>query len=97
MDNADGCRVVATFPQHYFVSERDESFAIRRNDLLANDQSKLNGVVYEERDSELLRWFDEENLGVYRDDGVRHFVVATANEYIDVLCNIAPTIKEDLT
>jgi hypothetical protein len=49
--------------------------------------------MYETEDSEFLDWFKDETRGVYADPKPLHFMIATSNEYVDVIAVGAPTVE----
>jgi hypothetical protein len=90
--DASAKSVRVEFPSHQLMRERDESFALRTNDELQQGRADSHWI-YEVLESDLLEWFHEETLGVYKEQGVRHYLIATSNEYVDVLSMLDPVVS----
>ena len=58
-----------------------------------NDGSE--GILYQVKNSSLIEWFDNENLGAkeyYLDPKFRHWAIIALNDWIDVLSYVEPEV-----
>jgi hypothetical protein len=91
LDDDRGVELVVEFHAFLAYRQRDESFALRTNEYMRAESA--NHWVYETEDSEFLDWFKDETHGAFADPKPLHFVIATSNEYVDVIAVKAPTIE----
>ena len=52
-------------------------------------------TFYEVKDSDFLAWFLEQNHGIWKNRGLRHFTITTMNDVIDVLALEPPILKTE--
>ena len=88
------------------VTLRKRSFSMRFEDYLTyrkgdesdflrtfaqiSEHNIINHLLYEVFESEFIKWFVAETLGVRANDKLRHFIVSTRYETVDVICFSPP-------
>jgi len=92
-----GRRVLVEFKRYQVFRKRDESFAGKTIELLVDAIKPKRGFhwLYELHHSEFLSWFDEETLGVVAGPELRHFMMVTADDIIDVIATELPAVSID--
>jgi hypothetical protein len=91
IDDDHGVELTVKFGAFLAYRQRDESYALRTNDYMRAESA--DHCIYKTEDSEFLDWFKHETHGAYGDPKPIHFVIATSNEYVDVIAVLAPTIE----
>lgn len=84
-------RIAFSWPRAYRFA--DESYMlILADELYREAASGQNHWFFEVEDSEYLAWFNTQSFDAYRSQGMRHFLVATGSEIIDVIDSALPRI-----
>ena len=79
------------FPPTYCYRNTNESYRLK---TLSNNKDKLPDLLSIVHDSSFLKWFHDESLGVYMGDNLKHFMVFTGEEFIDVISHVEPEVLE---
>jgi hypothetical protein len=80
----DGTKLLVKCDSYLFYGKRDEGNAIRTVGSIAADTS-LDSLVFSVADSWLLAWFVAECEGMRKVEDLKHFIVACANDLIDII------------
>ena len=74
----------------------DEGKRLRAiNYLVDNYDDDFYGdwTLFEVEKSSFLNWFQEENYGIYQDDEIKHLVLLTSNDVVDILTDYEPKVS----
>lgn len=55
-------------------------------------QGKIATCIFTVGNSQFLKWFNEESLGIYSDLNIKHFAILTQEDFLDVLDTDNPAI-----
>jgi hypothetical protein len=93
----DSPLIVATFGGYQAFRKRDESFAGKTIDILVGSIRPENRFhwLYELHESEFLDWFEDESLGIVAGPDLRHYMIVTANDIVDVISTEPPSISAE--
>lgn len=80
----DGTRIRVKCDSYLLYAKRDEGNAIRTIASIAEDTS-LESLIFAVDKSWLLAWFVDECEGMRRAEDLKHFIVACANDVIDII------------
>ena len=86
-----GQALVVRFASPLGYRRLDEGDALTMLEQLAASGG-TGKTFYEVENSDYLAWFHEQNRGLWKDRGLRHFTIATINDVIDVLALEPPTL-----
>jgi len=91
MHTAADVQVGLTFEGYFAYRKRDEGDCLAElHDISA--QGVIGRWFYEVEASEFLEWFHAKSFDVRQNQAIRHFLLATQNDFIDILSSSAPLI-----
>jgi hypothetical protein len=95
LTGSDSQKVALEFSSYHAYRKRDESFANRTLSLLTESVKPSIGFhwLYELQTSEFLAWFHEETLGIYADLDLRHYMVLTISDIVDIIATQPPDVS----
>lgn len=88
--------VEVEFDNHELYVKRNESYANRTLSML-DQAAPGEGThwIYELDRSDLLNWFHEETHGIHASAGIKHYIILTYDEVLDVLSASGPRLLCD--
>ena len=78
------------FPSVFSYRVTNESFRLKTLDGFGKTWPNLVSII---DDSIFLKWFHEESHNVYIDDGLKHFLIFTGEEFIDIINHKPPSVE----
>ena len=89
----DGVMLIR-FDDHLIYRKLDEGDALKMLDEMATSSS-LGKTFYLVEKSEFLEWMERQTFGVKRAADFNHWVVAAANDWIDIVSKGKPRISKE--
>lgn len=74
----------------YLTYRKGDESDFLRTFMQISEHNIINHLLYEVFDSEFIKWFVAETLGVRANDKLRHFIVSTRYETVEVICFSPP-------
>jgi hypothetical protein len=91
LEGGGGRKINICFDGQVYYSKMDEGDALRT--LVALKQESCLGFpLVEARRSDLLDWFIEESFGIHTVESLRHYIVLTEDDLVNVVALDAPQI-----
>lgn len=81
-----------SFSSVYSYRNTNESYRLKTSFVREGKIPTLLSIV---ENSTFLRWFQEESQYIYSEENLRHFMIFTNEEVIDVISNIDPDVSYD--
>ena len=81
----NGTRIHVKCDSYLLYMKRDEGDALRTINLIRENAS-LEPLIFLVDKSRLVRWFVSECEGMRKEEDLKHFVVASSNDVIDIIC-----------
>lgn len=93
IDLVDGDKVISIiFESHLFYRKMEEGDAYKYA-LDIDAQVSLGAVFYKAEKSDLLFWLEERSFGAKKPEELQHFIIAAANDWIDVVAWAPPEMQ----
>jgi hypothetical protein len=92
----DDKHIVKVLFDGYIMSYRDtdESSMQKTINMIIEEYGEdfLNWSFFKVKNSDYLKWLHEQTYNIYIDMDVQHFVIATCDEFIEILATYEPTV-----
>ena len=86
-----GIVTIVKFESALMYVNSDESY--RLSGVQNSEPLKFPHLFWQVENSELLKEFHRQSLGIYGDWEIKHFAFLSASDCIDVLCGVEPTFN----
>jgi len=93
----DGRSVITILckPSVRHIRWTDEGIRLKDAGCVRESQPNLDSAfVYRIENSEILEWYHDQSFNIHEGIGFRHYLLATCEEEIDVICTEEPVIFE---
>ena len=87
--HAKNIKIEICFPPVYSYRCTNESYRLKTLYSIEELPSLISVV----ENSLFLKWFHEESQDVYEGDNLKHFMIFTGEEFIDIISHVNPSIR----
>jgi len=88
---ATGRQIEICFPPVYSYRNTNESYRLKTLHFIGEELPTLVSIV---ENSSFLKWFHDESQGIYEENNLKHFMIFTGEEFVDVISHVAPFVSE---
>ena len=84
ISTGDGAKIRVKCDSYLLYMRRDEGDAIRTVSSIA-EQASFDALVFLVKKSWLMAWFIEECADIRKEENLKHFIVACADDVVDII------------